>query len=191
MELKEMYADYFAFKSIEDKEDNNKVKCILKGPGLKMLAIIREYQDSSPCKYGFSLLSEGLDEHEIMLDFGPLYNTNTTEEAKIEVIRMILGEYRGCYSTKTILLAKRYEAAYEDLNKQEQPTNSAIKPNHYKSKSGQDVIDVLEDFDVTDFYLGSAVKYILRAGKKDPSKEVQDLQKAIEFINRKIQYLSK
>lgn len=36
------------------------------------------------------------------------------------------------------------------------------------------------------FCLGSAIKYISRAGKKHPNKIVEDLRKAIAFIEREI-----
>ena len=40
-----------------------------------------------------------------------------------------------------------------------------------------------------DFHIGNAYKYIARAGKKGVDKEIQDLQKAIWYIERKIQLL--
>jgi len=46
-------------------------------------------------------------------------------------------------------------------------------------------IDFIEDKKL-DFHLGNAVKYCVRAGKKDPSKTIEDLQKAIWYIQRKI-----
>ena len=33
------------------------------------------------------------------------------------------------------------------------------------------------------FNLGNAVKYISRAGKKDPDKYIEDLQKAVWYLN--------
>lgn len=68
--------------------------------------------------------------------------------------------------------------------------NNAIKPNHYKSKSGQDALDVIEDFGL-DFYYGNSWKYIARAGKKDHSKEIEDINKAIEYLERKKKVLTK
>lgn len=61
--------------------------------------------------------------------------------------------------------------------------NDPINPNHYKTKSGLEVIDIIEAFNLG-FKLGNAVKYILRAGKKDSI--VQDLRKAIWYIEREI-----
>ena len=60
-------------------------------------------------------------------------------------------------------------------------------PSHYTDGSIE-VIDFIEDKRLN-YHRGNAVKYICRAGKKDPAKEVEDLQKAIWYINREIQRL--
>lgn len=61
-------------------------------------------------------------------------------------------------------------------------------PAHYTS-GNIEVIDFIEDQKL-DYHLGNAVKYISRAGKKDPAKIVEDLQKAVWYINRKINLLT-
>ncbi|NBW16490.1 MAG: DUF3310 domain-containing protein [Caulobacteraceae bacterium] len=61
-----------------------------------------------------------------------------------------------------------------------------IRPAHYQSGDG-DVIDFTNKYDL-DFTRGSAVKYIARAGKKDPATEAQDLEKAIECLRRAIEF---
>lgn len=50
------------------------------------------------------------------------------------------------------------------------------KPSHY-TDGNIEVIAFIEDKKLG-FCLGNAVKYIARAGKKDPSKEIEDLKKA-------------
>lgn len=62
-------------------------------------------------------------------------------------------------------------------------------PAHY-TDGNIEVIDFIEDKKLG-FCLGNAVKYIARAGKKDPTKEVEDLQKAAWYINRRIKELSR
>lgn len=57
-------------------------------------------------------------------------------------------------------------------------------PAHYNDGKIE-VIDYIEDKKLG-FCLGNAVKYISRAGKKDKSKEVEDLKKAIWYIERRI-----
>jgi len=61
-------------------------------------------------------------------------------------------------------------------------------PEHYLKESGFEVIDVIEAWNL-DFSLGNAVKYIARAGLKDPEKKKQDLNKAIWYIERTISNL--
>ena len=64
-------------------------------------------------------------------------------------------------------------------------TNDTVNhPSHYNDGKIE-VIDYIEDKKLG-FCLGNAVKYISRAGKKDKSKEVEDLRKAIWYIERRI-----
>ena len=58
--------------------------------------------------------------------------------------------------------------------------------SHYLKNSGHEVIDVIEAWDLN-FSLGNAIKYIARAGKKNPEKHNEDLEKAIWYIQRAIQ----
>lgn len=70
------------------------------------------------------------------------------------------------------------------------PANDPVNhPSHYASGKIE-VIDAIEDWGL-DFSCGNAVKYVARAGKKDKSKEIEDLKKAIWYINRKIKTLEK
>lgn len=60
-------------------------------------------------------------------------------------------------------------------------------PPHY-NQGKIEVIEFIED-QQTCFHLGNAVKYISRAGRKDPTKTVEDLEKAVWYIRRKIELL--
>lgn len=60
-------------------------------------------------------------------------------------------------------------------------------PRHY-TDGNIEVIDFIEDKKLG-FHLGNAVKYIARAGKKDPSKLVEDIKKAIWYLERYIKKL--
>ena len=62
-------------------------------------------------------------------------------------------------------------------------------PSHY-TDGKIEVIDFIEDKNLS-FHRGNAVKYIARAGKKDPAKEVEDLRKAIWYLEREIKRLEK
>ena len=64
-------------------------------------------------------------------------------------------------------------------------------PNHYGGENNTyEAIKVIEAWDL-DFCLGNAVKYISRAGKKDASKELEDLNKAVWYLNRRIEQITK
>lgn len=60
-------------------------------------------------------------------------------------------------------------------------------PDHYNMGMFE-VIDVIHDWGLG-FDLGNALKYIARAGHKDPQKTVEDLEKAIFYINDHIRRL--
>ena len=66
-------------------------------------------------------------------------------------------------------------------------SNNVNHPAHY-TDGKIEVIDFIEDKKLN-YHRGNAVKYICRAGKKDPEKEVEDLQKAAWYISREIQRL--
>ena len=57
------------------------------------------------------------------------------------------------------------------------------KPSHYTEGREFETIDVIEDWGLG-FHLGNAVKYISRAGCKDPDKLHQDISKAIWYLER-------
>jgi len=62
-------------------------------------------------------------------------------------------------------------------------------PQHFGGEENPyEVIKVIEATEM-DFHLGNAYKYIARAGKKETDKEIQDLKKAIWYIERKIQLI--
>lgn len=68
------------------------------------------------------------------------------------------------------------------------PEHDAVNhPKHYTSHpSGVECIDIVEHMT---FNCGNAVKYLWRAGLKDATPQLQDLQKAAWYINREIERL--
>jgi hypothetical protein len=80
------------------------------------------------------------------------------------------------------------EKMYEILNDADVFKNDPVNhPSHY-TDGKIEVIDYIEDKKLG-FCLGNAVKYISRAGKKDPTKEVEDLKKALWYVERRIKEL--
>lgn len=64
-------------------------------------------------------------------------------------------------------------------------SNSVAHPAHY-TRGNIEVIDFIEDQQL-DFCLGNAVKYICRAGYKDPRTFSEDIRKAIWYLNRELE----
>ena len=57
---------------------------------------------------------------------------------------------------------------------------------HYENEQGYDIIDVCKDYSLN-FNRGNILKYVVRAGKKQD--ELQDLRKALDYLQREITYL--
>lgn len=57
---------------------------------------------------------------------------------------------------------------------------------HYENGKGYDVIDFIKDYDLN-FNRGNIIKYIARAPHKN--NELQDLEKAADYLRREIEYL--
>ena len=79
----------------------------------------------------------------------------------------------------------------------EQVSNKVDHPSHYtwlKEKCGIEVIDITRHLD---FDKGNAIKYILRSGYKEEKgytsnqKEIEDIKKAIWYLNDKLKMLEK
>lgn len=65
--------------------------------------------------------------------------------------------------------------------------SDTIKPSHYKAGSF-DVIAFCQYHNLS-FDVGNVIKYVTRAGKKEGNSELQDLTKAMEFLQRRIKFV--
>lgn len=64
-------------------------------------------------------------------------------------------------------------------------TQSAVNhPSHYRPDA-YEAIDVIQSWGLN-FALGNVVKYICRAGLKDPNKTIEDLEKALFYLKADI-----
>lgn len=69
--------------------------------------------------------------------------------------------------------------------------NNVEHPAHYNT-GGIEVIKAIEAWGLGEgFNRGCAIKYIARAGKKDPLCEVEDLKKARQYIDFEIERLER
>ncbi len=64
-------------------------------------------------------------------------------------------------------------------------------PNHYGGADNPyEVIKIIEALNL-DFHLGNTLKYIVRAGVKNADTELEDLKKALWYLQRKIKQYGK
>jgi hypothetical protein len=67
----------------------------------------------------------------------------------------------------------------------EKPVDVINNPAHY-TDGGIETIDYIEAKGLG-YHLGNVVKYVSRAGKKDPSQNIEDLRKAQWYLSRAIE----
>ena len=69
--------------------------------------------------------------------------------------------------------------------------NSVNHPEHYGGKTNTyEAIKVIRAWNLN-FNLGNTIKYIARAGKKDETKLIEDLEKALWYLKDEIEHLKK
>jgi hypothetical protein len=85
----------------------------------------------------------------------------------------------------------RIKATLVDVSDRIVNLNTGPRPEYYGGKDNPyEVFRVLEEWDLDkDFYLGNVIKYVARAGKKDSAKTKEDLQKALVYLQRRIDLL--
>lgn len=81
-------------------------------------------------------------------------------------------------------LDKAYPTSTTPNKARESVDLDLIKPSYYNDTKITP-FDVIDDWDLN-FYLGNAIKYIKRAGKKDGNSRLQDLKKVREYIDHEI-----
>lgn len=65
-------------------------------------------------------------------------------------------------------------------------STNVFHPAHY-NRCGIEAFDVMDAFCLTDFYLGNAVKYLLRCKLK--GNEVEDLEKCVFYIQKHLEII--
>jgi hypothetical protein len=103
----------------------------------------------------------------------------------------VMGEWQVNNKTKPLFpeAVQRAKDIVENSNIKEMVNG----PQHYGGVDNPyEVIKVCEAWGLDkDAYLFNVVKYVARAGKKDPQKELEDLKKAIFYLQRKVENLQK
>ena len=75
------------------------------------------------------------------------------------------------------------QPAFREQGRKKEAVNH---PAHYGGKDNPyEVIKVIRAWELN-FTLGNVVKYLVRAGRKDPSKKLEDLHKAMWYLQEEI-----
>ncbi len=77
--------------------------------------------------------------------------------------------------------------AIEQMEAEGKEDQKVDHPSHYNTGKFE-AIEVIEDWKLG-FNLGNTIKYLSRAGKKDPAKHLEDLEKAAWYLKREIDNL--
>lgn len=97
-------------------------------------------------------------------------------------------EYKYELKDDAIVIQERVDRFKSTPHWQERTPSSdnVSNPDHYAKgwSNGAEVIDLAEHLS---FCAGNVVKYVCRAGRKDPDKHVEDLEKARWYIDREIE----
>lgn len=99
-----------------------------------------------------------------------------------------LWPYRvGISGRRAVLEPLREQSPPVQCKQSPQREESVDHPSHYGGKDNPyEAIKVIEAHQLG-FHRGNAVKYLLRSGKKDPARTVEDLRKAIWYVQREIE----
>lgn len=158
--------------------------------------------------YGYAKVSKALqswlDEknaprHEVRLAFkelGFLYGF-TEEDGTLVDIHMDIEEnsLSENLSEEEPVPAKIFTGSENENALDEEKEDVVNHPKHYQLAKGIEAIDLMEMTSTAPEFVGhlrnTALKYIIRAGHKDPSKYVQDLDKAKWYITKLQEFHSK
>lgn len=93
--------------------------------------------------------------------------------------------FQTFYESCQVSINYKYDSTHEK-DEQNDPVNH---PKHYTSHpSGVECITITRHHN---FAIGNAIKYLWRAGLKDGNSDIQDLKKAIWYIQDEIERLEK
>ena len=151
--------------------------------------------------YGYAKVSKALqswlDEknaprHEVRLAFkelGFLYGF-TEEDGTLVDIHMDIEE-----NSLSENLSEEEPVPAKNFTESDNEEDVVNHPKHYQLANGIEAIDLMEKTSTAPEFVGhlrnTALKYIIRAGHKDPSKYVQDLDKAKWYITKLQEFHSK
>ena len=120
---------------------------------------------------------------------GTVYIVEMKIEDRYIIKDKTFGLYFGVSREEIEKGAKPIENQKEETSMEKTNVSNAVEhPSYYQGKI--EVIDFIEDKGLG-FNLGNCIKYIARAGKKNPEKLLEDLKKARWYLNREIQRIER
>ena len=134
-----------------------------------------------------------LDETVLDCDICPGYCKNRKDRKDCDgdcefYYKKYLNEEIEVDKSKLKLVEESIEA--KTVERGEEVVNDSVNhPSHY-TDGKIEVMDFVEDKQLN-FARGNVIKYVSRAGKKDPNKELEDLNKAMWYLKREIERLKK
>lgn len=125
---------------------------------------------------------------EILFD-GTVYTVVMSVEDRYIIKNKVSGILFEVSREEIEMGAKPIENQKEETSMQKTNVSNAVEhPSYYQGKI--EVIDFIEDKKLG-FNLGNCIKYIARAGKKNPEKLLEDLKKARWYLDREIKNMEK
>jgi hypothetical protein len=175
-------------KKLENKEElfpesNRRARDIVKNSNIKQTMkgkVMKTVDDKWAVEIQSDLHGFGVGYGDsILIELVPNPNDNIWIGKEVEVETIEYSEHNLLPSKVTLVTTKEKEMVNG--------------PQHYGGKDNPyEVIKVCEAWELDqDAYLFNVVKYVARAGKKDDTKELEDLKKAAFYLDRKIKNLEK
>ena len=120
---------------------------------------------------------------------GTVYTVEMKVEDRYIIKDKTFGLYFGVSREEIEKGAKPIENQKEETSMEKTNVSNAVEhPSYYQGNI--EVIDFIEDKGLG-FNLGNCIKYISRAGKKNPEKLLEDLKKARWYLDREIMNMEK
>ena len=175
-------------KKLENKEElfpesNQRARDIVKNSNIKQTMkgkVMKTVDDKWAVEIQSDLHGFGVGYGDsILIELVPNPNDNIWIGKEVEVETIEYSEHNLLPSKVTLVTTKEKEMVNG--------------PQHYGGADNPyEVIKVCEAWELDqDAYLFNVVKYVARAGKKDKTKEIEDLKKAAFYLDRKIKNLEK
>ena len=160
------------------------------------MTVVPDFPESAHDK--FEKLNNNWSEREVKEDiygYGGAFFAQSGEDYSPEEVQEMLAESYEEDDRHTLGYVHRILHTVEEVEKMLEDGHDSLDPKHYN-----ELPEALQHWNVVpvmgwDYYIGNATKYLWRAGKKssgfmsDHDKEVEDLRKAVIYINKRIDYL--